>query len=287
MITNEIRRNSKELNLNELREALMLIMNRKDELEETNRQLKSAIDEEKLKNDGLCDKITNLEKSYQSSLEHYKLKLQNFEQENQLLKDQLKKYISAVQLAKRSELNCVDGSSLEPIPSERETLKNDYSYEAEQYEKKLIQVAEMHGELIEFNTHLSKELHYKNQQLVKLTNELVQLRGPLPTDIQFNLNNPLDIVSLESDSLSMLNSPLINIWIPSVFLRNDEKNIKKTYHVYQVYIRINDEEWNVFRRFTEFYTFHQILKKKYPIVATLQLPKKKTIGNKVSPIIHY
>jgi sorting nexin-29 len=32
----------------------------------------------------------------------------------------------------------------------------DYHFEASEYEKKLIQVAEMHGELIEFNEHLQK-----------------------------------------------------------------------------------------------------------------------------------
>ena len=30
----------------------------------------------------------------------------------------------------------------------------DYHYEASEFEKKLIQVAEMHGELLEFNEHL-------------------------------------------------------------------------------------------------------------------------------------
>ena len=30
----------------------------------------------------------------------------------------------------------------------------DYHYEASEYEKKLVQVAEMHGELLEFNEHL-------------------------------------------------------------------------------------------------------------------------------------
>lgn len=37
----------------------------------------------------------------------------------------------------------------------------------------------MHGELMEFNSYLSKQLFIKNQQIVKLKEELVELRGPV------------------------------------------------------------------------------------------------------------
>ena len=39
--------------------------------------------------------------------------------------------------------------------------------------------------------------------------------------------------------------PLINIWIPSVFLSGSAST---THHVYQVYLRIRNEEWNIYRR---------------------------------------
>ncbi len=50
----------------------------------------------------------------------------------------------------------------------------------------------------------------------------------------------------------------------------------------KIYIRIKDEEWNIYRRFSHFYTLNEILKQKYPLINTVQFPKKKTVGNKVS-----
>jgi sorting nexin-29 len=49
-----------------------------------------------------------------------------------------------------------------------------------------------------------------------------------------------------------------------------------------VYVRIRDEEWNIYRRFSHFHSMHAKLRRKYPIVATVAFPKKKAIGNKVS-----
>ena len=42
---------------------------------------------------------------------------------------------------------------------------------------------------------------------------------------------------------------LINIWIPSVFLSGNGNHGPggAHYHVYQVYLRIRDEEWNIYR----------------------------------------
>ena len=37
----------------------------------------------------------------------------------------------------------------------------------------------MHGELMEFNSYLSKQLYIKNQQILKLKEDLVELRGPV------------------------------------------------------------------------------------------------------------
>jgi sorting nexin-29 len=88
-------------------------------------------------------------------------------------------------------------------------------------------------------------------------------------------------LSLESDVASLNNSnmPLINIWIPSVFLRSDKSG---SHHVYQVYIQIKNEEWNIYRRFSHFYNLNSKLAEKYPIISTISFPRKKAIGNKVS-----
>ena len=50
----------------------------------------------------------------------------------------------------------------------------------------------------------------------------------------------------------------------------------------QVYVRIRDEEWNVYRRYTEFHNLHKKVKKRFPVATTYDFPPKKAIGNKVS-----
>lgn len=79
------------------------------------------------------------------------------------------------------------------------------------------------------------------------------------------------------ESMNNLNSPLINIWIPSAFLRSNKSD---SHHVYQIYIRIRDEEWNIYRRFSHFHNLNSKLKEKYPGLNTFKFPKKKAIGNK-------
>ena len=93
-------------------------------------------------------------------------------------------------------------------------------------------------------------------------------------------------LSLESDIASLTNSnlPLINIWIPSVFLRSEKSG---SHHVYQVYIQIKNEEWNIYRRFSHFYNLNNQLAEKYPVISTISFPKKKAIGNKVNSIEIY
>ena len=81
-----------------------------------------------------------------------------------------------------------------------------------------------------------------------------------------------------SFSLSIQGRTLINIWIPSAFLRGTSSD---QFHVYQVYVRIKDEEWNVFRRYSQFLDLHARLKKVYPIISKFEFPPKKSMGSKV------
>ena len=141
------------------------------------------------------------------------------------------------------------------------------SYEASEYEKKLIQVAEMHGELIEFNEHLQKNVQVKDAIIARMREELIDLRGPLPNDNEAGSNQGSDYNEggEGGDSVSLLSSnflaapsstrvSLLHIWIPSVFLSGCGT---KTHHVYQVYLRIKDEEWNIYRRYSDFYALHR------------------------------
>ena len=96
--------------------------------------------------------------------------------------------------------------------------------EANHFEEKLVQVAEMHGELMEFNSHLQYRLKSTERFAECLRAELVNLRGPLPSDyLVQNGNNSL--VNETSDR------SLVHIWIPSTFLVNQTAD---SYHVYQV-----------------------------------------------------
>ncbi len=69
---------------------------------------------------------------------------------------------------------------------------------------------------------------------------------------------------------------IVEVRIPSVIRRD------KGYHVYQVYLLLGNEEWNVYRRFAEFYEFHQQMLKSIEGVEEFPFPSKKAIGSKVS-----
>jgi len=56
--------------------------------------------------------------------------------------------------------------------------------------------------------------------------------------------------------------------------------------ILQVYIRIKDDEWNVYRRYAEFRSLHHKLQNKYQQVRTFNFPPKKAIGNKVLERTH-
>jgi sorting nexin-29 len=46
-------------------------------------------------------------------------------------------------------------------------------------------------------------------------------------------------------------------------------------------VRIKDEEWNIYKRYSEFRDLHLHLKKQYPIINKYDFPPKKSIGKKV------
>lgn len=136
--------------------------------------------------------------------------------ENEVLKHQLRKYVEAVQMlnkdgtAAHEALACLEASK-------KATLDRE---EAVEFEKKLIVLAEMHGELMEFNDKLQRLIHVKDNVIKRLERELTNLRGPLP-------QSPL----LE-DGIVVVPDALINICIPSVFLTGGSSDV---HHVYQVF----------------------------------------------------
>ncbi|XP_066599639.1 sorting nexin-29 [Prorops nasuta] len=195
--------------------------------------------------------LTRFQRQHQNHLERHELQLQTLNRENELLRQQLRKYVTAVQMLRKD-------SDTTALTDEDATL--DYHNEAQQYEEKLIQVADMHAELMEFNSRLTMQLTNKDKLLKMLQAELECLRGPLNED-GFPSEPPC----------------LIHIWIPSAFLTGQTSDI---HHVYQIYIRIRESEWNIYRRYAQFYALYRELKKHDTVVTTFEFPPKKTIGNK-------
>ncbi|XP_029540891.1 sorting nexin-29 isoform X2 [Oncorhynchus nerka] len=268
---------STRVNDMELRQAIVAMMNRKDELDELNMSLRSLLDGEMEHSAGLRQETDALRRRLDELEERHTAKVQALGRENEVLKVQLKKYVGAVQMLKREGSqgndtalpmvrNCDD-----PTPAPQSRSMDDVEELAASYERKLIEVAEMHGELIEFNERLYRSLMAKDHLINQMKQELIDLRGPVPGDLSQTSDDP------SLSDFETAHRALINVWIPSVFLQGRASN---AYHVYQVYIRILDNEWNVYRRYTEFRTLHNHLRSQFPQVGTFNFPPKKAIGNK-------
>ncbi|KAK9530671.1 hypothetical protein VZT92_012159 [Zoarces viviparus] len=260
----------------ELRQAIVAMMNRKDELEEQNTSLRSLLDGEMEHSAGLRQETDLLKRKLAELEERHTAKVQALARENEVLKVQLKKYVGAVQMLKREGSQGNDGMSMlrpseDQAPVPQITSMGDTEELAAGYERKLIEVAEMHGELIEFNERLYRSLMAKDHLIVQMRQELIDLRGPVPGDLSQTSDDP------SLSDFETAHRALINVWIPSVFLQGRAAN---AYHVYQVYIRILDNEWNVYRRYTEFRELHNHLRTQFPQVDTFNFPPKKAIGNK-------
>ncbi|XP_071319554.1 sorting nexin-29 isoform X1 [Trachinotus anak] len=260
----------------ELRQAIVAMMNRKDELEEQNASLRCLLDGEMEHSAGLRQETDLLKKKLAELEERHTAKVQALARENEVLKVQLKKYVGAVQMLKREGSQGNDAlsmlrSSEDQAPVPQNKFMGDIEELAASYERKLIEVAEMHGELIEFNERLYRSLMAKDHLIVQMRQELIDLRGPVPGDLSQTSDDP------SLSDFETAHRALINVWIPSVFLQGRAAN---AYHVYQVYIRILDNEWNVYRRYTEFRELHNHLRTQFPQVDTFNFPPKKAIGNK-------
>ena len=144
----------------------------------------------------------------------------------------------------------------------------------------------------------------KDAVIAKMREELEELRGPLPADeaaeqqateqagggggeAAVSASDSADAVSVVSSGSAVIGVPsatraLIHLWIPSVFLSG---NGSKTHHVYQVYLRIRDEEWNIYRRYSDFYALHSDLRKKESLIDSFYFPPKKSVGYKAEKVV--
>lgn len=261
----------------EVRDALLAVLTRKEELQKENRQLKKALEESQEKINTLQAEIAEASRVHSEKNERVESRLHALNRENELLKHQLRKYVGAVQMLRRDGaqahemLSQLAGGQLVGDPP-------DYHSEAREYEKKLIQVAEMHGELMEFNERLHRALQTKESMLRRLRDELVDLRGPLPDEPATSDDDAHSVTSdYDGGSICTAARALVNIWVPSAFLTGGSSDV---HHVYQVFIRIRDDEWNIYRRYAQFYSLHKDLKKQDAVVGTFDFPPKKALGNK-------
>uniref|UniRef100_A0A5F9DV21 Sorting nexin 29 n=1 Tax=Oryctolagus cuniculus TaxID=9986 RepID=A0A5F9DV21_RABIT len=171
------------MTVSELRQAIVAMMNRKDELEEENRSLRSLLDGEMEHSAALRQEVDALKKKVEEQEERHTTKVQALARENEVLKVQLKKYVGAVQMLKREgqtaevvpNLWSVDGDV--PVAAQKPGEATEEL--ASSYERKLIEVAEMHGELIEFNERLHRALVAKEALVSQMRQELIDLRGPI------------------------------------------------------------------------------------------------------------
>lgn len=134
---------TENLSQSELREVVLTMIARKEQSEQANRSLRASLAEEVAKSSGLQEKTVLLEKELANVRHFYDNRIQAIENENKLLKDQLKKYVSAVQLMRPADNTSAAAAPMPPMPVLNSNIQRDYSYEAEQYEKKLIQVRQI------------------------------------------------------------------------------------------------------------------------------------------------
>ncbi|XP_042893596.1 sorting nexin-29-like isoform X2 [Penaeus japonicus] len=271
------------LTMEELKSAVLEISRARDAAEGRRMEVAAALTQEMETSSMLRAEIAHQQSQHQETIDRLNTKISTITRENELLKHQLKKYVGAVQLLRREGSTSSEAASQQQIRTPPEY--RDYHEEAIAYETKLIQVAEMHGELMEFNERLHRLLRMREAQVRHFREELEDLRGPLPDDHddEDELDETTSVTS-DLDALSTSTAPrtLINIWIPTAFLTGTSAD---THHVYQIYIRIRDDEWNVYRRFAQFYELHKQLKKKDPIVKNFDFPQKKTFGYKEEGVV--
>ncbi|OWR43482.1 sorting nexin-29-like [Danaus plexippus] len=196
-----------------------------------NNSVSSALDSREKDFMNLQIKFNQYEASSKEKIHKLAKVIIDLSKENDRLKDQIRNYMSAVEMGRAMKDN------------------ENTEQEIDMYERKLVQVAEMHAELMEFNQHLQRRLQ-----------------------------------DLETSGLEVLDMPESNVkaYIPSAFLVGKKT---QTYHVYQVFLKLGSEEWNVYHRYAKFHELHTQLKKCHPDIASYNFPPKKTLRKRDTRVV--
>lgn len=110
--------------------------------------------------------LARFQRQHQNYVEKHEMQLQALTRENELLRQQLRKYVAAVQML-RHDSDSTNVSEDEP--------SLDYHRESQEYQNKLVQVAEMHAELMEFNSRLTMQLNSKYERMWNFAKKIFQL----------------------------------------------------------------------------------------------------------------
>lgn len=115
----------------------------------------------------------------------------------------------------------------------------------------------------------------------ELTNLTEQSNTSTSVSTSVNLNP-----SNECGSAVLHYFPKLEVNIPTAYLTRKSPSTS-SYHVYQVKIRTKSGiEWSVYRRYSQFHSFHQQLKAtKEPIISQLDFPPKRRLNSRASTIV--
>ncbi|XP_019849243.1 PREDICTED: sorting nexin-29-like [Amphimedon queenslandica] len=238
----------------EMKEALRALARSKESIEESQKATLEELNVERERVKNLEKELEEVQQKLNSTDEAHTQQQQSLERENDLLREQLKRYVGMVKQQQGGE-GKGDG---------------DEETESEQTSKKLVEMAEMYGELMEFNEHLHKSTQTKNNIIIKLVRTLKLANIPLPV-------SP-DLLPREA----LEPAKTVEVWIPSVIKRGRGPD---AHHAYQVYVKLGSEEWNVYRRYAQMYEFHKQLLKNLQGMEDFTFPPKKAIRNKGSQVI--
>ena len=177
MVSEVIVESGSSLKQTELKQALLSVMQKKDDLEEQVKTAKQLLDQKVNQVAKINQELNDLKLIHREKLEKFEAKNSILSRENELLKHQLKKYVGAVQKLRDGPHAHETLAKLESVTQEQSSKYFDYHYEASKYEKKLIQVAEMHGELLEFRENMQRSVQTKEVTILRLRAELILLKS--------------------------------------------------------------------------------------------------------------
>eukprot|EP00039_Didymoeca_costata_P005218 m.79648 g.79648 ORF g.79648 m.79648 type:complete len:772 (+) comp12721_c0_seq2:142-2457(+) len=281
----------------ELRQVLLGVMRSKDALEEEIRQLKRQ----------QLEKQNEEPASDPAAVAQMERKNQSLMKENSLLKQQLKKYVAEAQMLKQRNRELENGKrspgaerAASASAPDANGLANDNDSEDEDnnndetfggyasvedmqahHENQILQLTEMHCELMELNERYQEQIRTRDQIIKSMggtvpkdsmgASQSKSVRSGTVVAKPARLPPPHPGIPIPGTT-----KPIINVWIPTALLRGKGAD---SHHVYQIYVRVGDDEWNVYRRFTHFHDLHKQVQNIFA-GANLKFPKKKAMNRK-------